>query len=757
MKRTIFFLIILVSSIFLTATTTQNEVQKLLASDGGYGDNLGKAVSIDGNFAIVGAPFDSDNGSSSGSAYIYHYNGSNWVELQKLIASDGADSDYFGYSVSISGDYAIVGAYGDDDHGSSSGSAYIYHYNGSNWIEQQKITASNGADGSFFGYTVSISGNNAIVGALLHDVIYGREGSVYIFHFDGSNWIEQQILISSDAFLKDYFGCSVSIDGDKAIVGSWGNNYVGNNDGSAYIYTLNGSVWVEQQKLIASDAYPEDRFGGSVSISGDYAIVGSHWDDDNGSSSGSAYIYHYNGSNWVELQKLIASDGAYSDYFGYSVSISGYYAIVGAYGDDDNGSSSGSAYIYYLNGTTWEEQRKILASDASLVDNFGSSVFIFDNTVFVGAPCVDDNGTNSGSLYIFEIENYVPAPSTQQEVVSADDTSEIPFNDVDASLRFTGSHVETTVDMIMNFQEPDVVGGLPTGIINLAGNYWQVISSAGNVGTYDITFDLSGVSGIENFATLKILKRDDDTSPWQDVVADLGATLVYNYPYITIQGLSSFSEFVPAGGDDNSLPVTLSSFNAVHTSGCRVQLTWSTASETEMNGFNVFRNSRNEEINAELVNSSIIRSNNVASGSEYNFCDIDVDHSSTYYYWLESVSLNGSSNIYGPVCVTISEEKDKETPQEFTNLGIKGIYPNPFNPETNIDYSVKEDTPVVISVFNLKGQKVKTLVDKTVFAGDHKIIWQGDSDSGSSVSSGVYFVKMITGNHIETRKIVLMK
>ncbi len=756
MRKSIAFIIFILLFAILSATQVQNEIQKLLASDGAADDHFGMAVDVYGDYAVVSARDDDDRGNESGSVYIYHLENGTWMQQQKLLASDGCTGDFFGESVSIHANTLIIGAYRNDDRGDNSGSAYIFELENGSWVEKVKLVPLDGAMWDYFGSSVSVYQDYAIVGAYCDDDNAGNSGSAYIYHKMNGSWTLYQKLTASDGAIGDCFGNSVAISDQYAVIGS-DNQSLCQHSGAAYIFKLENGIWNQKQKIHASDADVDDYFGRAVAISDNNIAISSRYDDDNGSNSGSVYIFSFNGTAWVETQKVTGSVSTEYDSFGRSLSLRNSTLVVGAYGNDYFGENAGIAYVYCLENSLWEEKSILSSSDIGVGDYFGCLVGISDKYVIACSALDDDNGNNSGSAYIFEIEYYVQEPDTQQIVISLNDTTEHMFHDVATRLQFNSNHVETIMEITKYFEEPSVNGALPAGSENIAQNYWKVISSSGNVGSYDITFDLTGVAGIENFNTLGFLKRDDALSVWQDVVADLGATLVYNYPYITIQGLSSFSEFVPAGGDDNSLPVTLSSFNAVHTSGCRVQLTWSTASETEMNGFNVFRNSRNEEINAELVNSSIIRSNNVASGSEYNFCDIDVDHSSTYYYWLESVSLNGSSNIYGPVCVTISEEKDKETPQEFTNLGIKGIYPNPFNPETNIDYSVKEDTPVVISVFNLKGQKVKSLVDKTVSAGDHKIIWQGDSDSGSSVSSGVYFVKMITGNHIETRKIVLMK
>ena len=263
----------------------------------------------------------------------------------KITASDGAADDYFGASVAISGDYAVVGACWDDDAGSSSGSAYIFKRDGTAWTEQAKITASDGVAWDCFGWSVAISGDYAVVGAP-RDSDCGS-GSAYIFKRDGTAWAEQAKITASDGAVGDYFGRSVAISGDYAVVGAVGaDDDAGSWSGSAYIFKRDGTTWIEQDKINACDGAADDYFGARVAMSGDYAIVGVSGDDDAGLDSGSAYIFKRDGTAWTEQAKITASDGAADDYFGYSVAISGDYAVAGAHWDDDAGTNSGSAYIY---------------------------------------------------------------------------------------------------------------------------------------------------------------------------------------------------------------------------------------------------------------------------------------------------------------------------------------------------------------------------------------------------------------------------
>ena len=374
---------------------------KITASDGAADDWFGWSVSISGDYAVVGANADDDKGTNSGSAYIFKRTGTSWAQEAKLLSSDGAANDFFGESVSISGDYAVVGAWADDDNGDNSGSAYIFKRSGTSWAQEVKLLPSDGAFNDQFGSSVSISGDYAVVGARADDDEGTNSGSAYVFKRSGTSWAQEAKLLPFDGASNDLFGNSVSISGDYAVVGAKFDDDNGSLSGSAYVFKRTGTSWAQEAKLLASDGAVEDQFGFSVSISGDYAVVGAQWDDDNGSSSGSAYVFKRTGTSWAQEAKLIPSDGAAGDFFGESVSISGDYAVVGAHLDSDNGGFSGSAYLFKRNGTTWQQEAKILASDGAAADRFGFSVSISGDYVVMGAYEDNDNGGSSGSAYIY--------------------------------------------------------------------------------------------------------------------------------------------------------------------------------------------------------------------------------------------------------------------------------------------------------------------------------------------------------------------
>ena len=400
MKRST-ILLILFALAFVAGSTFGVEEFKITAEDAEAEDQFGCSVSIDGDYAIVGAIGNDDEAENSGSAYIFIRDGEEWTEQQKLTADDADEEDYFGSSVSISGDYVIVSAY--DSHGwQSSGSAYIFVRNGEEWTQQQKLIADDAAENDRF-HSVSISGDYAIVGAYGNDDDGESSGSAYIFVRDGEEWTEQEKLTADDAAEGDYFGFSVSISGDYAIVGAFRNDDDGDLSGSAYVFLREGDEWTQQQKLTADDAAEEDLFGLSVSINGDYVIIGAYRNDDDGENSGSAYIFVRDGDEWTQQQKLTADDAAANDEFGCSVSLSGDYAIVGASRDDDDAEDSGSAYVFVFIGDEWIQQQKLTADDADSTDAFGHSVSIDINHSIIGSPWNDDDGETSGSAYIYTL------------------------------------------------------------------------------------------------------------------------------------------------------------------------------------------------------------------------------------------------------------------------------------------------------------------------------------------------------------------
>jgi hypothetical protein len=371
---------------------------KLAADDAEAYDQFGNsAVGIWGDYAIVGQKYDDDMGSGSGSVYIFHRSGSAWTQEAKLTASDGATQDQFGYSVGISGDYAIMGAWCDDEAATDSGSAYVFHRNGTSWVQQYKLVPSDGAEQDRFGISAAICGDYAVVGAKYDDDKGFNSGSVYVFKREGTTWTQQAKLTASDGASSDYFGTAVAISGDVIISGAPGVGALGAYSGAAYVFRRSGTTWNQEARLFYGPS--DGEFGVAVGISGDAAIVGSA--SGVSEDKGSASMFELDGTTWVHRVTYTGPVTSGADYFGHTVGISGNYAIIGARGDDGTSRYYGSAYLLSRTGVGWTLQEELQASDAASMDDFGYAVGIWEDAAIVSAPGNDDAGTCSGCAYVY--------------------------------------------------------------------------------------------------------------------------------------------------------------------------------------------------------------------------------------------------------------------------------------------------------------------------------------------------------------------
>jgi hypothetical protein len=358
-------------------------------------DQFGYSVAIDGDTCVIGA-FDADlNANNSGSAYIYTSDASgSWNKVAEL--SGEATGDAFGYSVAIDGDTCVIGAYGTNN-GSSSGSAYVYTSNANGtWSHVDEFIAP--PNSTFFGTRVAIDGDTCVIGA------YGTNsntGSAYVYTSDASGTWNQVAELSGEA-TGDAFGTSVAIDGDTCVIGAYGTN---SGTGSAYVYTSDANSTWNQVAEFNGEA-SSNYFGYSVAIDGDTCVVGAPW----ANTIGSAYVYTSDASGtwnqvadcngcgdgsgtWNQVAEL--NGEASNDYFGYSVAIDGDTCVIGAYGTN-NGSSSGSAYVYTSNANgTWNQVAELGEANSTF---FGTSVAIDGDTCVIGT-----NATNSytGSAYLY--------------------------------------------------------------------------------------------------------------------------------------------------------------------------------------------------------------------------------------------------------------------------------------------------------------------------------------------------------------------
>jgi len=369
-----------------------NELYILHQSNPVSYDYFGFSVSLDGNRALIGAPGDWSGTDTPGAAYIIEFNQTSWIEKAKLNSSDGSPQDKFGLSVSLDNDIALIGA-PDDITGLKKGSAYIFRFDGTSWNEEQKLLPSDNALN--FGCQVAIQGDLALVGST-------DENAVYFFKFNGSSWNEEQKITPSVASIWAKFGVSINIDNNVMIVGAHQDDTPGTSAGSAFIFRYNGTKWNEEQKLIGLEEDEYDAFGYSSDIAGNYSIIGAVGTQ----NGGAAYIFEYNGTSWIQKTRLLANTNPH-DAFGHSVSIQNEKAIVGAFRTDINGTNTGSAYYFKRNNSAWNLNSMITASDINDGNQFGISVAIDNPYLLIGSNGNNIGGTNTGSAYIFHQGGFI--------------------------------------------------------------------------------------------------------------------------------------------------------------------------------------------------------------------------------------------------------------------------------------------------------------------------------------------------------------
>ncbi len=823
------------------------------------GDTFGYDVAIDGNYAIIGTD-ETITSINNGSAYIFLKAGTTWTQLQKLTPTDAIDQHFFGRSVDISGDYAIVGARGDDDNGDGAGAAYLYRNVGATWSFVQKLTASDGAAGDYFGCDVAIDGDYAVVGAKGCGT-----GAAYVFKRNINTWSQIEKLEAFNSSNSMSFGTSVDIDSTLIAVGDPDGVYTLGNDsvyGSVSLfrfYNLSSLSFLEIARPLIHDNTRD--FGASVAVYDDQVLIGAPTGNINGSMSGEAFVYYYSNyfDRWFLTQSICPADNAAGDCFGGYVALNGDTAVIGArYADVGTETSVGAAYVYVADGYDWNQAQKITPTSPSGGEHFGKSVAVSDNDVFIASANEYNSIPNTSTVHVF---GTFAIPSATLNVFPVHMSTDMP-RQVTVNWRYAGENTPTGFKV---YCDGNLVADVPYTTDKLYSQAlpireygriieWKVIAynaygdnqypltssytvmddpgadaaqepsevvynqlenvdsttpptltmPAIDFGEGDIQPTLNFVfASVPAISTIPVQVMDQPSNPlpqpenceasfsafyptgnqttttfyfsnttspnelvywngsdWSDVSVSSGAD--FSTPgQVTFTWTSSArgtEEFAVNGGGDSTLPVELSSFNAVQTGSDFAQLNWTTQSENNNLGFNILRSNYQDVAEAVKVNGDIIAGTNTSAEHTYSFTDEDIEYETEYFYWLESLDFNNNSKYFGPVSITIERDKEDDTPDVAIASGIHRIYPNPFNPRTTIEYSIYEDGDVMISVYNIKGQLIRTFNEGFKEANKiEEVVWDGKDSNSGNVSSGVYFIRIESGNTVETRKAVLLK
>jgi len=391
----------------------------IYADDPIPGDHFGNAVAIDGDTAVIGArskQLYSRDGALpyAGAAYVFIRKDGLWYEVARLTANDAGAYDAFGTSVGISGDTIVIGATGADfEKATDAGAVYVFRGGGDSWTQISRLEASDSTQDANFGSSVAIDGFTIIVGADgKYFASYPDVGGAYIFDSSGGKaWSQRAILQPFTILPGTYFGASVAVAGNTAIVGATEANVPGaSRKGKAYIYNSAGNAWGMSAVLEATDGHQGDFFGQSVSVSGNTVVVGAGAaDPDLGAgqiwNAGSAYVFVRGGGGWKQETQLVAEDAESFDRFGTSVSISGSTILVGAAGKTFfEQLNAGAAYIFALSAGNWVQQSRIQALNPSRNEEFGYAVSIQGDNASIGVPGGNPiNISQAGETYAMRI------------------------------------------------------------------------------------------------------------------------------------------------------------------------------------------------------------------------------------------------------------------------------------------------------------------------------------------------------------------
>ncbi len=856
--------------VFLRTETGWVQHQKLTTNDATSGDQLGATLAVSGNYVIAGVPRKDDAGRNSGAAYIFTRRGTEWVEQTKLVASDAMPGDYFGISVAIDGNTALVGAHRGNEPFADGGAVYIFERTGENWNQTTKLLAPDGANFSYFGFSVGLDGNTAIVGATRDDEAGNDAGAAYVFVRDQFGWTQQAKLIGNNTKAEDNFGYAVAVDGDFAIVTSPRNRGTGaayiyeregtrweqkrnririrmipiDHDGAtafgvsvvisgetavigatgaivgeeevgaAYIFTRNEPpFWNQHTKLVASDRQGGDGLGFAVAMSGNEIIAGAPRHSAGGPSSGAAYIFQQNEeAAWAETAKLSDGETASDDEFGTAVAISANIAVSGAQQNDDLAPNAGAAYVFERSGQLWLQEAKLTAEDANAGDLFGNAAAISGETIVIGAPGVDDAGPEAGAAYVFvrAVEEWVQqakligtdlgmfdrfgstvAVHENTAIIGAYGKDEVG-TDSGAAYIFVRSGTSWTQQAKLTHQ-----GAVPGDEF---GSAVAVYGDNALVGAH-----LSDAAGPDSGAAYLFRRSGNNwTEELQLLPNDIGVGDEFGYAV----ALTERTALIGSPKESRNLGNMGAAYVFVETQEAWVQQ----AKLTATNG------AGGDEFGAAVA----IHQDTAIIGAwkdDHPVVDPDedptlqADKGSAYSFlrdglsWVEkrrivaagtnqsdlfgaSVAIggafaiigakgndsaggnSGSAFIYNPIDlgfrsadVPFSVDPTSKTLTTFGHIKQTTIfqnYPNPFNPETWFPYNLAEQAGVTVKIYDVQGRLVRHLDFGTQQPGSYRsrekaAYWNGKDETGKIVASGVYFYTFTAGDYQRTRRMVILK
>ena len=772
------------------------EEQQLTKPEPEINDVFGRSVALglrdirDGtsNTLLVGTPNDDEVAQNAGAAFVFDYDGFSWGETQKLTASDGATADLFGATLAVDlADYTVWrgGVVGAPRHDlmafSDEGAAYLYRYEDGAWVEDQKLTASDAATSAHFGEAVAISGNRVLIGAP-GDRVSGtgqNTGAAYVFEYVGDEWVETAKLTASDAEGQADFGSAVALDGDRALIGARRDG----TSGAAYVFELDEDEWAETAKLIGTDAMGLALFGSAVALDGAQALVGAErWFPEGEDATGKVYLFEYDegGGLWLEVEGgLVPEDGGAGDAFGAAVALDDGVVLVGA---PEHGLPVGGNGAVYAYGEPETQPIGVIASFPGHQPPFGrikgvasgdlSGDGIADISVMQGCTLTVLDALTQDVLWEFSID--VEYSADGDDLLCIDD--EVPPNvdikligfvdfydtthaltsiEIDGGNRIIAVLIAVTDNEVVYDAEARVVAVIErldgrTAIVVYMGEGGGIFNAIGEIGGspptavtsvvpappfyssrggYQLDLKFQAEPGLRLGYDPALFNPPDDT--------DLDCDGVLDIPMLTVE--------------DEQVDGT------IVRSGITLDVLWEFTYPAEhrenlLRAYHGFADTDGDGENEVIMGDNLVVTlDGTVHTIAENFVTLDVnDIDGDGFEDIIGLSLPDSSVVvYGATAVTPSVEG---TDPAAIPAFLFQNYPNPFRERTTIAYEIAQPGTVTITVYDMLGRRVSTLVDGDQPAGRHEVTWNGRNSGGRAVATGTYFYRLDVGGVLSSKQ-----
>ncbi|MEM8487462.1 MAG: hypothetical protein AAF564_18060 [Bacteroidota bacterium] len=412
----------LTASCLVAPPVVAQSAQRIVPPDGAVNDQFGVSVAHSGETLLVGANAHDAAGEDAGAVYFYQQNGTNWDFVQKVLVSEGAPADGFGIAVAVDGDYAVVGALGDDERAENAGAVFVYLRENDSWQFLQKLTADDARANDAFGFSVALTDPYLIVGARGADDKGNSAGAAYIFQRAGATWVQLPKLTANDGTSGDFFGTAVDIDARFAVVGAELAEGEVLGSGAVYVFENRGLLWLQRDRLQAADGAFLDQFGAAVSLGETHILVGARANDAGAVDAGAAYLFEERADAFVEAAKLQGADATANSFFGHSVAMrrgESVFALIGAPGNDTAGAEAGAAYVFEPVDGVWQQAGQLLPVDNQPESEMGIAVATADGYALAGSWRDGSAGLESGSVFAFDLRNVLTSNTPETTTPNA--------------------------------------------------------------------------------------------------------------------------------------------------------------------------------------------------------------------------------------------------------------------------------------------------------------------------------------------------